>query len=76
MARTYRILKNVGREVGPDWLICNFKGLSFIPPVKTYMQPGDTIFEADLKTCRTLAAKIGACCPEEVYVVDNLGNRV
>lgn len=68
--KTYQITRAVGRLIGDDHLMVHQRqGLLFMH--KKHAVWGETVFEADLKTCRTIAAMFGDC-----KVVDAEGREV
>ncbi len=58
--KVYRIARDEGRQIGFDLLYINRAGLHFTHP--SFAKWGsEKIFEANLATCKSLAAKIGDC---------------
>ncbi len=58
----YRICKDLGRQIGHDVLTVSRLGLEFKPPGDGWIQAGEAIFEADIKTCTVLVGAIGDGC--------------
>lgn len=60
----FRVAKNMGREIGVDFLACGANGMRFFHPQH---KPEDIeFFQSDLRTCRILVKQIGDGC----YVVN------
>ncbi len=58
--KRFRVAKDVGREIGVDYLATTGRGLIFVHP--RHLNASEQIFEASFSTCREIAATIGDGC--------------